>query len=182
MNYIIYDLEATCWEQWDLNNKTQEIIEIGAIKVNDYGEATHRFMQFIKPKLHPTLSVFCRNLTSIQQQDVDRAEAFERVVDNFKEFCGCFDNEEYVLMSWGNFDKNAMIKDCKLHGLDYDWVAPHINMKEQYQKICHLQRPKGLKNAVESEGFEWEGAHHRGIDDAFNLAKLYVRFRDEWRF
>ena len=46
MNYIILDLEATCWE----NNRSlqNEIIEIGAVKVNTNGEVISEFCEFIK--------------------------------------------------------------------------------------------------------------------------------------
>jgi inhibitor of KinA sporulation pathway (predicted exonuclease) len=41
---------------------------------------------------------------------------------------------------------------------------------------------RGMKFAVEKEGFDFDGIHHRGIDDAKNLAKLFIKFRDEWRY
>jgi inhibitor of KinA sporulation pathway (predicted exonuclease) len=40
----------------------------------------------------------------------------------------------------------------------------------------------GLKSAVEREGFEFTGTHHRGIDDAENLAKIFVQYLGLWHF
>lgn len=83
MNYIIFDLEATCWE----NDRTRqnEIIEIGAVKVNVNLEIIGEFQTFIKPKLNSQLSDFCKSLTSISQQDIDMATYFPQAIYKFQE-------------------------------------------------------------------------------------------------
>ena len=81
MDYIIVDLEATCQE----NNRDfeNEIIEIGAVKLNDSFKYVDEFDIFVKPKLNPILSDFCKNLTSIKQEDVDGAVSFTEALDKF---------------------------------------------------------------------------------------------------
>ena len=83
MNYIVYDLEATCWNGHAAADM-QEIIEIGAVLINPYGEIEKEFSRFVKPKLAPTLSMYCKELTSITQAQVDRAEDFDEVIHDFK--------------------------------------------------------------------------------------------------
>ncbi len=182
MNFIIYDLEATCWEDWDNFNKTREIIEIGAIKVDEYGEIVGQFSKFIRPVLHPTLSVYCKRLTTITQEQVNRAQYFEEVCEEFVEWIGVNDGEDYLLCSWGYFDRKALVQDCQLHELDYDWTDEHISLKHQYQEIRQLPKPAGLAKAIEKEGFDWEGMQHRGIDDAFNLTKIFIKFQENWKY
>jgi inhibitor of KinA sporulation pathway (predicted exonuclease) len=180
VNFIIYDLEATCW-QGRPPSMVQEIIEIGAVKLNRFGEYEGSFSRFIKPKLNPRLSAFCRELTSIEQTDVDRAYDFVRVVEDFQDWAEVFD-EEYVLCSWGSFDRKMFVQDCMLHDMDYDWVDPHINLKRQYHEIKRIHRTRGLRYSVEKEGFEFTGIHHRAISDAENLAKIFGKYLDEWQF
>lgn len=180
MNFIVFDLEATCWEG-NSNNKVQETIEIGAFLINGYGEEVKRcYNRFIRPVINPYLSKFCTDLTSIQQEQVDRADKFDRVIEDFQDWAEIFD-EEYILCSWGDFDKKILQNDCKLHKLDDFWLKPYINLKKQYQDIRRLKKPRGLKTSVEIEGFEFTGVHHRAIDDAENLAKLFLKYLDEWR-
>ena len=62
MNYIILDLEATCWEGKAL--APNETIEIGAVCINDTQEIIGEFNQFIKPSQSDTLSDFCTELTT----------------------------------------------------------------------------------------------------------------------
>lgn len=181
MNFIVLDLEATCWGT-KMPNQTQEIIEIGAILINSYGEAESSFNSFVKPIINPYLSGFCTDLTSIRQVDVERAPYFPEVIDDFMDWAGIFDDEDYILASWGSFDKKMLIQDCKLHDVEYDWVEQHINIKRQYQEIKRLHRPRGLRKTVTVEGFEFTGTAHRGIDDAENLAKVFAKYLDEWQY
>lgn len=180
MNFIIYDLEATCW-QGRPTTVVQEIIEIGAVLISSYGEVEGTFNKFIRPKVHPLLSAFCQELTTIEQTDIDRARYFPDVIEEFQDWAEIFE-EDYLLCSWGGFDKRMLISDCELHDMDADWVEPHINLRKQYQEIKRLSKPRGLKKAVEMEGFDFTGTHHRGIDDAENLARIFVKYLDEWRY
>jgi inhibitor of KinA sporulation pathway (predicted exonuclease) len=178
MNYIIYDLEATCWELMPIGY-VQETIEIGAYRVNEYGEVRGKFNRFIRPVAHPTLSNFCKELTTISQVDVNRADTFPDVIEEFIEWAK-IDEEDYVLCSWGGFDRRLLIADCKLHRLEYDWVEEHANLREQYRKIKGHRRASGLKKTVENEGIVFSGIHHRGISDAENLTKLFLRYLGSW--
>jgi 3'-5' exoribonuclease 1 len=180
VNYIVYDLEATCWDGRP-EHLVQEIIEIGAVRLNRFGEVEDTFSRFIQPILNPTLSVFCRQLTNIDQRDIDRSDTFPRVIEDFQDWADIF-YEDYLLCSWGNFDKRMLVQDCKLHGLEHEWAEQHINLKQQYHEIKKLRRTRGLRSALTSEGLEFEGRQHRGIDDAKNLVKLFNRYVDEWRY
>ena len=177
-NYIIYDLEATCWEH-PPPGFAQEIIEIGAFRINAFGEVRGRFNRFVKPVVHPTLSPFCKDLTSIRQEDVNRARKFPEVIEEFIEWAR-IEDEPYALCSWGGFDKRMFVHDCRLHRIDADWVEHHVNLKDQYRKMKGTKQPMGLKRAVEREGMEFTGVHHRGISDAENLVKLFLKYIDRW--
>ena len=88
--------------------------------------------------------------------------------------------EEYLLCSWGYYDKNQFEQDCKLHGLLTDWLNRHISIKHQYVKIKSLKRPMGMKGILKREGMELTGTHHRGIDDASNISKIFVKYLGQW--
>jgi 3'-5' exoribonuclease 1 len=180
MTYIIYDLEGTCWESRP-EGYVNETIEIGAVKLDEYGEVLSEFNAFIRPKIHPVLSSFCQTLTSISQIDVNRAEQFPRVIEDFMDWID-IEGEEYWLCSWGGYDKRQLVQDCQLHDFGTAWLECHVNIKEQYKQFKRLKQPIGLKKAVEREGFEFTGIHHRGISDAQNLAKLFVKHLDVWRY
>jgi 3'-5' exoribonuclease 1 len=180
VNYIIYDLEATCW-QGRPPDRVTETIEIGAYMIDDYGDVKDKFCTFIKPVVSYSLSSFCTELTSITQKMVDRAPKFPDAIEEFKDWIGV-DSEDYILCSWGAFDKKQLVTDCKLHRLEYDWLEPYINLKEQYRKMKRMSIAPGLKKVVEMEGYDFDGPHHRGIADAYNLAKIFGRYLGDWDF
>lgn len=179
MNYIIFDLEATCWDGWDKSQN--ETIEIGAVLINEQKEIVSEFVQFIKPLKHPTLSEFCKELTSIKQSDVDTSPYFSEAINNFKNWFG-YGETDYLLCSWGFYDKKQFESDCKIHGLDDTWAQQHISLKHQYAKFKNLKRAIGMKRALQQEGLSLDGTHHRGIDDARNIGKIFIKYFDEWEF
>ncbi len=178
MNYIIFDLEASCW----LGRPPQgmnEIIEIGAVKVNDYNEVVSTFSRFVKPTINPILSDFCKRLTSISQENVDKSRTFPSIIQEFMDWVGV-NEEDYFLISWGKYDKQQLKQDCELHKLDVDWVENHFNLKPAYRSLKNLKDEPGLKKAVKLEGFEFTGIHHRAISDAENTAKIFIKYFKEW--
>lgn len=174
MYHIVFDLEATCWK----NNfeKTMEIIEIGAVKMDETGVLLDEFSTFVKPKVNPILSSFCMTLTTITQAQIDEARPFDIVIKEFIDWIG----PRYKLCSWGAYDKKQLIKDCMLYDLSHDWVTNHINIKGQYQDIHQLAKPIGMPAALERESMTIDGTHHRGIDDARNISKIYLKYFDKW--
>lgn len=180
MNYIIYDLEATCWLGRPPKGYN-EIIEIGAIRINEYGEILGRFESFVKPTVNPLLSGFCKKLTSITQKQVNTARLFKYVLQDFQEWSGMFE-DDYYICSWGQNDKNLFFSDCELHHLDTDWLDKYVNLKNQYDTIKGEGVKGNLKKIVNKEGFEFTGIAHRAISDAENLAKIFLKYFDEWVF
>jgi 3'-5' exoribonuclease 1 len=178
MKYIIVDLEATCWEKRD--KSPNEIIEIGAVCINESKEIIGQFNQFVKPVVHSILSDFCIDLTSITQNQVDEVAIFPAVLNDFQSWILNF-SDEYILCSWGFYDQVQFKNDCERHGLDISWLQNHISLKHQYAVIRHTCS-MGMKNALKNEKITLEGIHHRGIDDAKNIAKIFVKLFDKWDF
>ena len=80
----------------------------------------------------------------------------------------------------GYYDRKQLEQDCMNVGLDANWLTRHISLKHQYRQFRELQRPIGMKNALELDGFSLEGVHHRGIDDARNITKIFIKYFDRW--
>ena len=177
MNYIIFDLEATCWEE--KGKHQNEIIEIGAVKINEKQQVISEFNAFIKPILNPKLSDFCKKLTSIKQENIDAAQIFPFVIEQFKSWIEI--ESTYLLCSWGFYDRKQLNVDSSLHQLDYKWINHHISVKHQHAELKKLKRPLGLGYALVMEGMQFEGTAHRGIDDARNIARIFLKHFEKWK-
>jgi inhibitor of KinA sporulation pathway (predicted exonuclease) len=180
LNYIILDLEATCWLGKPPRG-INEIIEIGAVKVDEYGEVLGYFSKLIKPSINPRLSGFCKKLTGIKQEQLNLADGYEKVMEQFKEFIG-YSEEEFMLFSWGDNDKPYFVSNCSLHNMEIDWLSPFVDMRKKYLSFNGNKKKSGLRFIVESEGFEFEGTQHSAYVDAYNLAKIFIKYLDEWAY
>ncbi len=49
-------------------------------------EVTGAFCKFIKTTINPVLSEFCTELTTIKQEDVNEAKAFNDIIKEFEEW------------------------------------------------------------------------------------------------
>lgn len=195
MNYIIVDLEATCWntKPTDGKKRQNEIIEIGAVKVNSSNNIVSEFNIFVKPFLNPILSEFCTTLTGITQDQVDNGVDFNTAYHKFIWWCGDLDGYKddekkpkptpFYLCSWGHYDKNQFLLDTKFHGIDQEDLKNHISIKHQYSNnVCGINKRFGMKAALKREGFELEGRHHSGLDDAKNITKIFQKYFNRWDY
>ncbi|GID05196.1 3'-5' exonuclease [Pseudomonas sp. 008] len=173
------DLEATCDEieksepprSLTVVPEQMETIEIGLVVIDlESLEIVDEFQRFVRPLINPTLTDFCIKLTSIQQADVDGARTYREVGEELRTFAASYPNAAWA--SWGNYDarqleRDAAFAECPslLEGL------PHFNARKWHAGL-YDDRPKGLKQTVESMGLVWHGTYHRGIDDARNVASI----------
>ena len=61
-----------------------------------------------------------------------------------------------------------------------DFVEQYIDLKRAYRNLKQIKHASGLKSTVKKEGFEFTGLHHRAISDAENLAKVFIKYLEDW--
>jgi inhibitor of KinA sporulation pathway (predicted exonuclease) len=169
--FLIIDLEATCSNKKEISRREMEIIEIGAVMVEaDNLKIISEFQTFIKPVRHPILTDFCRQLTSITQQQVDNAPLYQIAIANLQQWLSQYSN--FIFGSWGDYDRKQFQQDSNFHSVPYPIDSEHINLKKLFSKSQGFSYTHGMTKALELAGIELEGIHHRGIDDARNIARL----------
>lgn len=167
---LIIDLEATC--DVDPIESEMEIIEIGAVWVTSNGTVLDTFQALVRPIAHPQLTPFCQQLTGIQQTDVDYAEQLLVVAALLESFAKLHQAPGATWGSWGQFDAKQLTRDCQRHGI-HDPLSgfEHMNLKRRFAKARKIKEV-GMARALQMVGLSLDGAHHRGLDDACNIAKL----------
>lgn len=171
--FLIVDLEATCSDDGSIFREEMEIIEIGAVMLNrSTWKIDSEYQQFIKPVRHPNLTEFCTELTTITQQDLETAPTFPEVIPQFKQWIDSYPDN--IFCSWGNYDKKQFILDCEFHDITYPFGAEHRNIKKEFSLYLGDKKKRfGMAQALDELGLELQGTHHRGIDDARNIAAIY---------
>ncbi len=169
-NYLVIDLEATCDNGGLVPKGEMEIIEIGAVLVDPITfEQLSEFQSFVRPVRHPILTPFCQELTSITQADVDAAPGFPEVLQSLRAFMA---NERPLFCSWGNYDRGQFGLDAGYHGVELPFGSDHLNIKQAFSDAIGTRKRFGMAEALRKLGLPLTGTHHRGIDDARNIARI----------
>lgn len=167
---LVVDLEATCWRGHPPEGMHNEIIEFG-ISVVDFKtkEIIENDSIIVKPKFSE-ISSFCTELTTITQDFIDKNGV------TFEEACDILINkhksDRRLWVSWGKYDLNQIEKDCRLRKVNFPMGRDHFNLKPLFSIKHGLSADLGVDTALKYLGLEFEGTHHRGQDDAKNIARI----------
>lgn len=173
-DYLVIDLEATCDDQGAVPRDQMEIIEIGAVWVDGSTlQPVGEFQTFVRPVRHGRLTPFCTGLTSITQADVDAAPGFRMALRKLEDFIVRHrGTRPPIFGSWGNYDRGQFRQDARHHGVKPSFLGEHLNIKQAFSDALGTRKRFGMARALMRVGLPLEGTHHRGIDDARNIAKL----------
>ena len=168
--FLVIDLEATCDEDHRIPSRQMEIIEIGAVLVDERTlDPVADFQTFVRPVRHAVLTPFCTRLTSIRQADVAGAPGFPQAIQQLERF---LDGRDALFCSWGDYDRNQFEQDARHHRVALPFGGRHLNLKKRFSAELGEDRSYGMAGALRRVGLTLRGTHHRGIDDARNIARL----------
>ena len=168
---IVIDLEATCWEEdTPAQRRKSEIIEIGVCILDSLsGEITKKKGILVQPEFS-TISPFCTQLTTITPKMIEEEgilldDACDILVREYN-------SEEFTWASYGNFDLNFLQEQCRKKRIYYPMTNNHINVKVALSRKLNMHKGMGMDKALKYLKIPMEGTHHRGVDDAYNTAKI----------
>jgi inhibitor of KinA sporulation pathway (predicted exonuclease) len=67
------------------------------------------------------------------------------------------------------------IQDCEYHRVAYPFRSGHLNLKAEFARTLGRRKKLGIAEALRHLGMTFEGSHHRGLDDARNIARIVRR-------
>lgn len=167
---LVIDVESTCWEGAPPRGQISEIIEIGLCVVD--AERLQRLEKraiLVRPQVSE-VSEFCTKLTTITPALAASGMSLEQSLDLLRNEYDCYDR---VFASWGDYDRNQFKRNCDYFRLKYPFGPTHWNIKTVFALAEALPREVGIDTACEMLGHPLEGTHHRGVDDAWNIAWIF---------
>ena len=182
MQAIILDLE---WNQ-PTNYRTGgyrqsggrllfEMIQIGAVKLNEDREIIDTFNQLIQPTCYTRLNPHIQKITHITQEELDESPVFAEAYSAFIEWCG----QDCVLLTWGCddisvFEQNVQYFDCA------DPLPPICDIQRLFsEELGTPNERKSLKGAMEALNIEEveNKAFHNALNDAYYTALVYAHMK-----
>lgn len=182
MNYIVFDLE------WNQSNTTRvkeakklhfEIVEMGAVKLNDECVTIDKFNQLVKPQVYHEMHHITSQLIHIQMQELENGKPFPEMMTEFLEWCG---DEPYMFCTWGALDLTELQRNMKFHGMTPLSDGPIAFL--DIQKLFSLAFEDGksrrsLEYAIDFLNIEKDIPFHRAFSDAYYTAKVMAAISDK---
>lgn len=175
---LCIDLESTCWKGDPPENQLSDIIEIGVCYIDIPKREIYTPSSFYVTPTTSRLSDFCVNLTKITQEHIDKEGR------PFLQVCQMFMNSyrarQRPWISWGNYDRRQLEKQCLRENVPFPLGETHWNMRDLYTVQYGLPEKIGLSQALKREGMTFVGQPHSGKDDAYNTALLFTKLVLRW--
>lgn len=154
-----------------------EIIEIGATRLDDRLQVVDGFHELLRPVVTSKLSDIVTDLTNITAEELKDGASFPLAVLRLKQWIG---PEPTVLLTWSTTDLLVLIENCR-----YFLQTECIPFMEHYadaQGYCQQRlgtgtaQQLGLSRACELLGLSEEGMDmHRAQDDSVMTAQVFAR-------
>ncbi len=182
MSYVILDLEWNGSYSKSKRKFVNEIIEIGAVKIDEKFNLLDTFSALIKPQIGKKICNRVRELTKITNDELNEfGISFQKATKLFTDFA-----KDSVIMTWGDSDVHALIDNYL-----YYTGSPTIPFMNNYcdvQKYCeksmrvyNSSNQIGLSKCAEMLGVEFsEEEQHRATADAVLTLKCIRKLVDKF--
>ena len=182
MNYIVFDLE---WNQGKLGKKDKhhdsipfEIIEIGAVRLDENRQMTGQFNKLVKPRIYKDMPQLIEQMLHVDMEELAKGNSFEEVCEEFLDWCG----EDPVFCTWGNQDLIELQRNMLYFGISPISGGPFEYL--DIQKLFSIAFEDGktrrnLEYAVHYLQLATEQAFHRAYTDAYYTAQVFGQIDPE---
>lgn len=180
---LIVDFECTCFREEDADKPQgwsvdthQEITEMGCVIVNVPDREIEAVESFLVRPVEGPMGEFCKELTTLTFADVADKPILKYAIEDLKVWCRSnkFDLGQMPWGSWGDFDRIQLFRECQRKGIKYPFARAHYNVKGLFSMIGSRKKGFSVKAAAEIIKKPFVGTPHRGVDDAKNIAEIFL--------
>ena len=162
-----------------------EIIEVGAVVLDDKNKEISSFKSYVKPKYSSYIDEHIKDLTGITIKRLAKAPDFEHTYQDFIKWVNHY--RDFTIYAWSNNDKVQLIKEMELkhipQGEDEKYLISHwVDFQKEYGNLVHVAHSLSLEKALYIAGELFDGQAHDALYDARNTAFLFAKSRDKEAF
>ena len=176
MRYIVLDLEWNqAYQEKALAVQRQletrlrgEVIQIGAVMLNEKLEICGSFRKTVKPKFYKRIHRHVMRLTGIDQAQIDRGTPLAEAMEHFHRFC----TDDAIFLTWGPDDLPMLYDNLRANRLDAPWLSRYYDMQPMFNKQTDgdERRQRSLEFAMEHYGIHQNLPAHDALNDAYFTA------------
>ena len=168
---IVMDLEwnhGTVDKQLLLEGRTLrfEIIQIGAVQVDNLGNICKTFERLVMPCVHRTIMPKVIELTGITDRSLKGQQGFVQVWQDFCRWAG----EEEEIAFWGNCDKAVLLSNLLYHKIDGGESLQMYDLQAMFDcAFLKSGQQTSLSAAIEQLGLPPYGSYHSALSFAVKM-------------
>ncbi len=177
MNYIVLDLE---WNQCPAGKAGEnaslrfEIIEIGAVRLDETLSPTDSFREVVKPQVYHSLHHRTKEVIALRAIDFENARNFPDVAKDFISWCG----KDALFCTWGPADLTELQKNLAYYNIPSPFPFPLLYY--DIQKIFSIvyedrKSRRSLESAVDFLGIPKSIPFHSALSDAHYTSLIMQR-------
>ena len=150
-----------------------EIIEIGAVLLNEDFEIVDKYSTYIKPD-NLRISQGVQRLTNITEAKLVKAPNIKEALENLLQITPDINNT--TLYTWSESDTNAI--ECELSSKNIQiedikrLCSNYIDIQEIFGERVGIENRINLTKALNMIGLEFNGREHGALADAINTAQI----------
>lgn len=177
MNYVVFDLE---WNQCPYGKDREikklpfEIIEIGAVKLNQDREYVDRFHRIIQPVVYRKLHFRTREIVRMSQEDLDHGTPFVEAVREFLVWAG----GDAQFCTWGTIDLTELQRNMKYHKVLHLLKGPlhYYDVQKLFAvNFEDMKSRKSLEYGIDYLKLEKKMDFHQALSDAWYTAEIFQK-------
>ncbi|MCR5546445.1 MAG: exonuclease domain-containing protein [Lachnospiraceae bacterium] len=162
-----------------------EIIEVGAVVLNDKNKEVSSFKRYVKPKYSDYIDEHIKDLTGITIKKLGHASYFEEVYADFIKWCNHY--KDFMIYAWSNNDKSQLVRELELKKIPQKEKEQYLfdhwkDFQKEYGTLVKAPYSLSLERALYMAGEIFDGKAHDALYDARNTAHLFRKSRNEKKF
>lgn len=148
-----------------------EIIEIGAVKLDIYMKPIKELKVYIKPSVIPVINPKILEITKIDRKNLEQGVTFEEGINKLKDMV----DEDDIICSWAKDDVAEIIRNSKHFNYnDLSWIKRYLDIQEYATKILAQKKILSLKNALQHLKIKVDGEKlHDALNDAIYTSYVF---------
>lgn len=152
-----------------------EIIQIGAVKMNNRFEITDTLEINVRPEIYKNITKRIETITGINTDAARQGIPMAQAMEKLKVWCG----RRFTFLTWGSDDIKVLRDNLKFFGMTEKWL-PEKNYDLQIifdYLNTHEGRQFSLDFAIEFYGIAEDRKRHNAFNDAFYTALVCGRMK-----
>lgn len=176
-NYIVFDLEwnqSAHGKEKSVEDFPFEIIEIGAVKLDEQLHMVDEFHRLIRPQVYTRMHFMISEVTHMDMHELqDHGEDFVTAMEAFAQWC----QEDAVYCTWGSMDLTELQRNLTYYKMENPFPNPlyYYDVQKLFGLFHADDRRVSLDAAVEQMGLVESRPFHRALDDAYYTGRVLAQ-------